>query len=97
MSMNPTSRNTSNCNVLPIAFEKPFEIVRDLRGSQMHVRDRRTGECLGCIELGLYEIVRSVVVAEEAAAAPGCGRGLPPVFSNVERAAAPEVNSRTEN
>jgi hypothetical protein len=41
-----------------------FELVRDPRGSQIHVRDRRTGECLGCIEVGLYEIVRSLVLQE---------------------------------
>ena len=41
-----------------------FELVRDARGSQIHVRDRRTGECLGCIEVGLYEIVRTLVLTE---------------------------------
>jgi hypothetical protein len=32
----------------------------------MHVRRRDDGECIGCIEVGLYEIVRSIVLAEGA-------------------------------
>jgi hypothetical protein len=42
-----------------------FVIVRDARGALVHVRTRETGECIGCIEVGLFEIVRRVVVAEE--------------------------------
>ena len=42
----------------------PFVIVRDYRGSLVHVRRRDDGECVGCIEVGLYEIVRSLVFAE---------------------------------
>ena len=45
-------------------------IVRDARGSLVHVRRRDDGECVGCIEVGLYEIVRAVIVAEEGTA-PG--------------------------
>ncbi|MDP9236370.1 MAG: hypothetical protein M3P30_03060 [Chloroflexota bacterium] len=40
-----------------------FVIVRDPRGSLVHVRTR-DGECVGCIEVGLYEIVRTLVLAE---------------------------------
>jgi hypothetical protein len=57
-----------------------FVIVRDARGSLVHVRRRDDGECVGCIEVGLYEIVRSLVreeLAREAATAGGdrCGGG----------------------
>jgi hypothetical protein len=47
-----------------------FVIVRDARGSLVHVRRRSDGECVGCIEVGLFEIVRSLVLEEPAAAAP---------------------------
>jgi len=43
--------------------EQVFVIVRDPRGSLVHVR-KGDGECVGCIELGLYEIVRSLILAE---------------------------------
>jgi hypothetical protein len=42
----------------------PFMIVRDARGSLVHVRRRDDGECVGCIEVGLYEIVRALIAAE---------------------------------
>lgn len=42
----------------------PFVIVRDNRGSLVHVRRKDDGECVGCIEVGLFEIVRSIVLAE---------------------------------
>ena len=41
-----------------------FVIVRDARGSLVHVR-KNDGECVGCIEVGLYEIVRTLVLEEE--------------------------------
>ena len=41
-----------------------FVIVRDARGSLVHVRRRDDGECIGCIEAGLFEIVRALVLAE---------------------------------
>ena len=44
--------------------ELAFEIVRDARGSLVHVRNRQSGECLGCMEVGLYEIVRMLILAE---------------------------------
>ena len=47
----------------------PFVIVRDARGSLVHVRRRDDGECVGRIEVGLYEIVRALLIAE----ADGCG------------------------
>lgn len=40
-----------------------FVIVRDPRGSLVHVRTK-DGECVGCIESGLYEIIRTLVLAE---------------------------------
>ena len=39
----------------------PFVIVRDARGSLVHVRRRDDGACIGCIEVGLYEIVRALI------------------------------------
>jgi hypothetical protein len=42
----------------------PFVIVRDARGSLVHVRRRDDGECVDCGEVGLHEIVRSIVAAE---------------------------------
>ena len=48
----------------------PFVIVQDARGSLVHVRRRDHGECVGCIEVGLYEIVRAIVLAEEGASRP---------------------------
>ena len=41
----------------------PFVIMRDPRGSLVHVR-KSDGECVGCIEVGLYEIVRAAILAE---------------------------------
>jgi hypothetical protein len=41
-----------------------FELVRDARGSLVHVR-KADGECVGCIEVGLFEIVRALVLEEE--------------------------------
>ena len=45
--------------------EQVFVIVRDARGSLVHVRRRDDGECVGCIETGLYEIVRSIIESGE--------------------------------
>ena len=39
----------------------PFVIARDARGALVHVRRRDTGECLGCIEVGLYEVVKAMI------------------------------------
>ncbi len=44
--------------------EHAFVIARDARGSLVHVRRRDSGECMGCIEVGLYEIVRALIIAE---------------------------------
>ena len=46
-----------------------FELVRDARGSVVHVRHRQNGECIGCIEAGLFEIVAALVVEGQAATA----------------------------
>ena len=43
-----------------------FLIERDARGSLVHVRRANDGECIGCIEVGLYEVVRAIVIAEQA-------------------------------
>jgi hypothetical protein len=42
-----------------------FVIVRDARGSVVHVRRRDDGECIGCIEAGLFEVLRAVIFDEE--------------------------------
>jgi hypothetical protein len=44
-------------------------IRKDARGALVHVRRRDTGECIGCIEAGLYEVVRAVIVEEVTAPA----------------------------
>jgi hypothetical protein len=44
--------------------EPVFVIARDARGSLVHVRRRDDGECVGCIEVGLYEIVPTFALAE---------------------------------
>ncbi|MBI5284960.1 MAG: hypothetical protein HY874_07685 [Chloroflexi bacterium] len=41
-----------------------FVIARDPRGSLIHVRHRETNECLGCVEVGLYEVLRALIVDE---------------------------------
>jgi len=43
-----------------------FEVVRDPRGSVVHVRRRSDGECIGCVETGLFEVIRALIVAEVA-------------------------------
>ncbi len=42
-----------------------LELVRDARGSLVHVRKRSDGECLGCLETGLFELVKALVLDEE--------------------------------
>ncbi len=44
--------------------ERAFVIGRDARGAVVHVRRRDDGECIGCIEAGLFEIVRTLVMEE---------------------------------
>jgi hypothetical protein len=46
-----------------------FVIVRDPRGSLVHVRDARTGECVGCVEAGLFELIRAALNADAGAGA----------------------------
>jgi len=46
-----------------------FVIVRDARASLVHVRNERTGECLGCIEVGLFEVLQALLREEFAASA----------------------------
>jgi hypothetical protein len=52
-----------------------FRLVRDARGSLVHVR-KDDGECIGCIEVGLFEIVKALVLDEEAAARQARGHLL---------------------
>ena len=60
----------------------PFVIVRDARGSLVHVR-KADGECVGCIEVGLFEIVRSLILAD-----PGVGgSGAPGLVAGLSHAA----------
>jgi hypothetical protein len=42
-------------------------LARDARAALVHVRSRQTGECLGCIEVGLFEILRDLILAEASA------------------------------
>jgi hypothetical protein len=46
--------------------------VRDTRGALVHVRTER-GECIGCVEVGLFEIVRQVIEDEAGRG----GEGMP--------------------
>jgi len=41
-----------------------FTLVRDPRGSVVHVR-KQDGECIGCVETGLFEVLRALIVADE--------------------------------
>jgi hypothetical protein len=41
-------------------------LVRDARGSLVHVRNRKTNECLGCIEVGLFELLKTLILAGAA-------------------------------
>ncbi len=53
---------------------QPFVIAKDARGAQMHVRRRVDGACVGCIEVGLFAIVRAVIEEEKEAST---GEGTP--------------------
>jgi hypothetical protein len=64
------------------AHESGFRISRDARGALVHVRTQ-SGECVGCIELALYEIVREVVQAETVGAMEGWR--TPPISPNGTR------------
>lgn len=52
-----------------------FVIVRDPRGSLVHVR-KTDGGCVGCIEVGLYEIVRTIIGSEGLATPGACSAPL---------------------
>jgi hypothetical protein len=41
-----------------------YRIVRDARGALVHVRTE-SGECIGCIEVGLFEVIRMVIEHEQ--------------------------------
>lgn len=53
---------------------QPFVIRKDPRGAPVHVRRKDTGECVGCIEAGLFAIVRAMIEEELTASA---GEGIP--------------------
>ncbi len=42
-------------------------LARDSRGSLVHVRNSRTGECVGCVEAGLFELIRAALNADAGA------------------------------
>jgi hypothetical protein len=46
-------------------------LERDSRGSLVHVRVRSTGECLGCVEVGLFALLKQLVLAETKVEAHG--------------------------
>ncbi len=50
---------------------QPFVITKDARGAQMHVRRRDDGACVGCIEVGLFAIVRAVIEEQLVASVGG--------------------------
>ena len=70
-----------------------FVIVRDARGSLIHVRRRDDGACVGCIEVGLFEIVRTLVIEEEVGRG-GEARGALP---SLPAAAAREDDTHGES
>jgi hypothetical protein len=39
-------------------------LVRDAGGSLVHVRHQKTGECFGCVEVGLFELLKGIILAE---------------------------------
>ncbi len=41
-----------------------LELERDARGAVVHVRNRLSGECLGCVEAGLFEVLRALILSE---------------------------------
>ena len=41
-------------------------VVADGRGALVHVRRKDNGECVGCIEKGLFETVRLLILSEFA-------------------------------
>ena len=69
-----------------------FALVRDPRGSQVHVRDRRSGECLRCVEAGLFEVLRLLVLDEAGGGRRECKTAAAGVL-NVERASGAKVNA----
>jgi hypothetical protein len=51
--------------------KEEFVLERDVRGSQVHVHNRSTHECVGCIEVGLFELLRALILAEAGAGKAG--------------------------
>ena len=52
--------------------EPELILLRDARGSLVHIRDRRTGQCRGCaclparqVEAGLFELLRILILSEK--------------------------------
>lgn len=42
-----------------------LELLRDPRGSLVHIRKRSDGACIGCVEVGLFELIKALVLDEE--------------------------------
>ena len=72
--------------------EPVFVIARDARGSIVHVRRRDDGECVGCIEAGLFEIVRALVLEECGGRKPGGGQR--PTTATAVEATLHQANDR---
>jgi hypothetical protein len=49
-----------------------YRIVRDARGALVHVRTD-SGECIGCVEVGLFEVIREVIEQEQRRRSSGEG------------------------
>ena len=45
--------------------EPDLILVRDTRGSLVHIRDRKTGQCHGCVEAGLFELLKILILSEK--------------------------------
>jgi hypothetical protein len=55
----------------PIVLPDDLALECDSRGSLVHVRVRSTGECLGCVEVGLFALLKQLVLAETKVEAHG--------------------------
>jgi hypothetical protein len=53
-----------------IVSPQDLALERDSRGSLVHVRVRSTGECLGCVEVGLFALLRQLILDEASSEAP---------------------------
>ena len=49
-------------------------VVRDPRGSAVHVR-KADGECIGCVETGLFEVLKALILSEAESRRERDGKG----------------------